>query len=175
MEEDPKQDYEELKRQDRKFLWGLVAFVLTTCIGGILYVVNQAPNLAKKDSPIPPNDPIVKRLAEEEAKRVKTKIALEELVKLAKECQSIDTEVLQILREILKNPAERKLNKDLLSRLRELEKQRTIKTAQLDNLSCLLSRIRGRALAQEACQAYDIEQLPPRRRSESRTLFSCSV
>src|ERR1700730_15384649 len=80
MEEDTKQDYEELKRQDRKFLWGLVAFVLTTCIGGILYLVNQAPNLATKDSPIPPNDPIVKRLADEEANRVKAKTALEELV-----------------------------------------------------------------------------------------------
>jgi hypothetical protein len=40
---------------------------------------------------------------------------------------------------------------------------------------CLLSRIHGRALAQGACQAYDIVQLPPRRKSESRTLFSCSV
>src|ERR1700682_1186219 len=55
--------------------------------------------------------------------------------------------------------------------LRGLESKRPA----LHVLKGLLSRICGRASSQDAFQVYDIEQRPPLRRSEIRTLFSCSV
>jgi len=150
-------DADDLKRQERKFVWKLVGFVFVTCAGAIAFLVTLPPRPEKPDQPNLREQRLIQQMTGEAADRQRASIALEQMATLARECQKLDDEALKLLGEELKKPAEGRTDKSVFSKLQELNSQRESKVAQLEKLSFAdISADEAAKLEAERNQARDI-------------------
>jgi septal ring factor EnvC (AmiA/AmiB activator) len=156
MPDDPTENPADLKQQERKFVWQLIAFTLLVCVGGLLFVVFLGPKIAKnrESDQIERLNRFNKLLSKDETIQQATQVveASQTLARCQDAFEKIHDEASSVLAGIDTKKAGGEAFGDLPNKLKELIKQQEANAKRIDDL------------------ALEIEKLPPAPREKFQEL-----
>ena len=126
-------DPEDLKRQERRFVWQLIGFVALIGVAGIVFCVVHGPKLERERNA--PGHQLVKTFQEFELNRARALAIRDKLEQLVNASRQTDRQFDELFQKVAEREARRERMDDLVVEFDKLQRQSKDDTQRMEQLA----------------------------------------